>query len=185
MSPHFRAFRPLWLTAGRSSTTSWKPEGQYVFFSGSELLKRSLRFLYGRFRVQPKFLEGLSASVDYVNFEIEDAITSLNFPALHVCVWKVATSPVTRPVRTSSVIGRSKILYGFAVRSTLLCSRLDGIDVQVSYANDVPTFGNANALRFVLCTYRTASTNSTVPVQCRPAPSSFMGSVGYRTTRST
>ncbi|MEZ5998642.1 MAG: TonB-dependent receptor [Hyphomonas sp.] len=158
-------------------------QSQYVFFSGSELLKPEVSDSYTvGFVFQPKFLEGFSASIDYVNFEIDDAITSLSTSrSARLCMegGNVPGDPTCANIIRDP--NTSKILYGFAVPINAATFKTDGIDVQVSYSNDVPTFGNPNAdYGSYSARILYGHTNEyEYQSSADSAPTSFMGSVGY------
>ena len=158
-------------------------QAQYVFYSGSENLKSETSDSYTvGFVYTPHWMEGLTASVDYVNFEIDDAITSLSTTrAARLCIegGNVAGDPICANIVRDP--NTSKILYGFAVPINAATFKTDGIDVQVSYRGDVPTFGNTAAdygsfSARILYGY---TNEYEYQSSADSAPSSFMGSVGY------
>lgn len=116
-------------------------QSQYFFSSGSELLdpETSDSYTIG-FIAQPDFIEGLTASIDYVNFEISDAITSLSrSDSAQLCLenGNNPNDPFCQNIVRDAAT--SKIQYAFQVPINAATFKTDAIDVQVNYANDVPS----------------------------------------------
>lgn len=118
-------------------------QSQYVFFSGSPLLKPEVSDSYTvGFVFQPTFhpwLEGFSGSLDYVNFEIEDAITNLGTAqSARLCLenGNNPTDPFCQNIVRDATT--SRILFGFAVPRNAAVFATDAVDLQLSYRNELP-----------------------------------------------
>ena len=125
---------------GTFSYTDIDSQGQYFFTSGSALLEPEVSDSYTiGFVYQPSWLEGLSASIDYVNFEIEEAITNLNRDvSARLCLenGNAATDPFCQNIVRDAQTGKILFSYERPINAALFTT--DAYDLQIRYSGDVP-----------------------------------------------
>lgn len=116
-------------------------QSQYFFTTGSDSLLPETSDSYSvGFVFEPSFIDGLSGSIDYVNFEIQDAIASLNRNVSARLCLEAGNSPDSPfcdlIVRNDTT---SKIMYAYQVPINAAIFKTSAIDAQVSYTNELPS----------------------------------------------
>ncbi len=125
---------------GTFSYSDIDTQSQYYFTSGSDLLEPEISDSYTiGFVYQPNWLQGLSLSIDYVSFEIEEAITNLNRDvSATLCLQNgnTATDPFCQNIVRDTQTGKILFSYERPINAALFST--DAYDFQLRYTGDVP-----------------------------------------------
>lgn len=97
---------------------------------------------------QPSFVPGLSASIDYYDVSIEDAISNISSTAAHNdCVISGGTSPLCdlfdRPFGNLDPDPANFPISFFATSVNIASLKTNGVDLDVTYATDLEDFNEA------------------------------------------